>query len=221
MLYNRILCLFQNAANLGPASDFYKKLALDCSAQQVAVDLFLLNGQFADIATVCKSAELMRLNQCGWIREMTVSWHWVYVCVRHHTHHWISVSGLGKWVSLHVSLCVCQAPCTPLNHCEWIREMTVSLHASLCVYQAHCWISLSGLGKWQFQYMWIYACIKYYACQAHYCLNKSNCHVFRRFVSLKKKSPFLFLFKFFIFVLFWLELRCLLHIGWRVGRWGD
>lgn len=134
MLYNRILCLFQNAANLGPASDFYKKLALDCSAQQVAVDLFLLNGQFADIATVCKSAELMRLNQCGWIREMTVSLHWVYVCVRHHTHHWISVSGLGKWVSLHVSLCVCQAPCTPLNHCEWIREMTVSLHASLlCV----------------------------------------------------------------------------------------
>ena len=87
MLYNRILCLFQNAANLGPASDFYKKLALDCSAQQVAVDLFLLNGQFADIATVCKSAELMRLNQCGWIREMTVSLRWVYVCVRHHTHH--------------------------------------------------------------------------------------------------------------------------------------
>ncbi|XP_070186969.1 protein transport protein Sec24A-like isoform X2 [Littorina saxatilis] len=41
-----------NSSNLGPASDFYKKLALDCSAQQVAVDLFLLNGQYADIATV-------------------------------------------------------------------------------------------------------------------------------------------------------------------------
>ncbi|XP_076459524.1 protein transport protein Sec24A-like isoform X2 [Babylonia areolata] len=41
-----------NASNLGPASDFYKKLALDCSAQQVAVDLFMLNGQYADIASI-------------------------------------------------------------------------------------------------------------------------------------------------------------------------
>ncbi|KAL8561632.1 hypothetical protein ACOMHN_001364 [Nucella lapillus] len=41
-----------NASNLGPASDFYKKLALDCSAQQVAVDLFMLNGQYADLASV-------------------------------------------------------------------------------------------------------------------------------------------------------------------------
>ncbi|ELU09049.1 hypothetical protein CAPTEDRAFT_176588 [Capitella teleta] len=38
--------------NLGPATDFYKKLALDCSAQQIAVDLFLLNSQYTDIATV-------------------------------------------------------------------------------------------------------------------------------------------------------------------------
>ncbi|KAK3591332.1 hypothetical protein CHS0354_028438 [Potamilus streckersoni] len=36
----------------GPATDFYKKLALECSAQQVAVDLFLLNGQYADIASL-------------------------------------------------------------------------------------------------------------------------------------------------------------------------
>ncbi|KAL8573166.1 hypothetical protein ACOMHN_036151 [Nucella lapillus] len=41
-----------NVCNLGPASDFYKKLALDCSAQQVAVDLFMLNGQYADLASV-------------------------------------------------------------------------------------------------------------------------------------------------------------------------
>lgn len=44
----------QNVSNLGPATDFYKKLALDCSAQQTAVDLFMMNGQYADLATVCK-----------------------------------------------------------------------------------------------------------------------------------------------------------------------
>ena len=42
----------KNVQNLGPSTDFYKKLALDCSAQQIAVDLFLLNSQYADIATV-------------------------------------------------------------------------------------------------------------------------------------------------------------------------
>jgi len=46
----------QRAANrvqhLGPATDFYKKLSLDCSAQQVAVDIFMLNTQYADIASV-------------------------------------------------------------------------------------------------------------------------------------------------------------------------
>lgn len=41
-----------NSASLGPATDFYKKLALDCSAQQVAVDVFFMNGQYADIASV-------------------------------------------------------------------------------------------------------------------------------------------------------------------------
>jgi len=33
-------------------TDFYKKLSLDCSAQQIAVDMFMLNTQYADIATV-------------------------------------------------------------------------------------------------------------------------------------------------------------------------
>lgn len=42
----------KNVTNLGPATDFYKKLALECSAQQVAVDLFMLNGQYTDIASI-------------------------------------------------------------------------------------------------------------------------------------------------------------------------
>lgn len=38
--------------HLGPATDFYKRLALECSGQQIAVDLFLLNSQYCDIATL-------------------------------------------------------------------------------------------------------------------------------------------------------------------------
>ncbi|KAJ2939654.1 hypothetical protein O0L34_g14373 [Tuta absoluta] len=38
--------------HLNPATDFYKRLALDCSGAQVAVDLFLLNQQYADLATL-------------------------------------------------------------------------------------------------------------------------------------------------------------------------
>lgn len=38
--------------NMGPATDFYKKLALDCSGQQIAVDLFALNSQYVDMATL-------------------------------------------------------------------------------------------------------------------------------------------------------------------------
>ncbi|VDP86221.1 unnamed protein product [Echinostoma caproni] len=40
------------AKYLGPAIDFYKTFALDCAAQQVAVDLFVLNSQYCDIATL-------------------------------------------------------------------------------------------------------------------------------------------------------------------------
>lgn len=40
--------------NLGPATDFYKRLALECSGQQIAVDVFLLNSQYSDLATICK-----------------------------------------------------------------------------------------------------------------------------------------------------------------------
>jgi len=39
-------------ALLGPATDFYKKLALDCSGQQIAVDLFAMGGQYIDVATL-------------------------------------------------------------------------------------------------------------------------------------------------------------------------
>lgn len=42
----------KDVQNLTPATDFYKKFALDCAAEQVAVDLFLLSGQYADIATL-------------------------------------------------------------------------------------------------------------------------------------------------------------------------
>ena len=51
--------ILQDVPNLGPATDFYKKLALDCSAQQIAVDLFMLNGQFADMASIGRSILLL------------------------------------------------------------------------------------------------------------------------------------------------------------------
>lgn len=46
---------FQGVQHLGPATDFYKKLALDCSGQQIGVDLFLLSSQYADLASLCKN----------------------------------------------------------------------------------------------------------------------------------------------------------------------
>ncbi|KAJ8732247.1 hypothetical protein PYW08_014977 [Mythimna loreyi] len=42
----------KDVAHLNPATDFYKRLALDCSGAQVAVDLFLLNSQYADLASL-------------------------------------------------------------------------------------------------------------------------------------------------------------------------
>lgn len=38
--------------HLNPANDFYKRLALECSGQQIAVDLFVLNSQYVDLATI-------------------------------------------------------------------------------------------------------------------------------------------------------------------------
>ncbi|ODM90506.1 Protein transport protein Sec24A [Orchesella cincta] len=37
---------------LNPSTDFYKKLALDCSTQYIAVDLFFLNSQYCDVASI-------------------------------------------------------------------------------------------------------------------------------------------------------------------------
>ncbi|XP_074647209.1 protein transport protein Sec24A-like [Tubulanus polymorphus] len=42
----------KDVSNLGPATDFYKKMALDCSGQQIAVDLFMINSQYSDLASV-------------------------------------------------------------------------------------------------------------------------------------------------------------------------
>ncbi|CAG9822963.1 unnamed protein product [Phaedon cochleariae] len=39
-------------AHLNPANDFYKRLALECSGQQIAVDLFVVNSQYVDVATI-------------------------------------------------------------------------------------------------------------------------------------------------------------------------
>ncbi|KAK0413501.1 hypothetical protein QR680_006843 [Steinernema hermaphroditum] len=38
--------------NLGPTTDFYKSFALECTGNQIAVDLFLLNSQYNDLATL-------------------------------------------------------------------------------------------------------------------------------------------------------------------------
>ncbi|VDK42061.1 unnamed protein product [Anisakis simplex] len=43
--------------NLGPATDFYKSLALECTGYQIAIDLFLLNTQYADLATLSEMAK--------------------------------------------------------------------------------------------------------------------------------------------------------------------
>lgn len=42
----------KDVQHLSPATDFYKKLALDCSGQQVAVDLFLLSSRYCDLASL-------------------------------------------------------------------------------------------------------------------------------------------------------------------------
>lgn len=47
-------------AHLNPATDFYKRYALECSGYQIAVDLFLLNQQYSDLATICKFPNLLK-----------------------------------------------------------------------------------------------------------------------------------------------------------------
>nr|XP_023013685.1 protein transport protein Sec24A [Leptinotarsa decemlineata] len=38
--------------HLNPVNDFYKRIALECSGQQIAVDLFVVNSQYVDVATI-------------------------------------------------------------------------------------------------------------------------------------------------------------------------
>ncbi|XP_016374670.1 protein transport protein Sec24A [Sinocyclocheilus rhinocerous] len=42
----------KDVQHLSPATDFYKKLALDCSGHHVAVDLFLLSAQYSDLSSL-------------------------------------------------------------------------------------------------------------------------------------------------------------------------
>ncbi|XP_065059218.1 protein transport protein Sec24A-like [Rhopilema esculentum] len=42
----------KDSQKLNPATDFYKKLALDCAGDQVAIDLFVLTGQYVDLASL-------------------------------------------------------------------------------------------------------------------------------------------------------------------------
>lgn len=43
---------------LNPITDFYKKLALDCSEHQIAVDLFDLSSSYSDLASVSQIAKV-------------------------------------------------------------------------------------------------------------------------------------------------------------------
>jgi len=42
----------KDSQKLSPVTDFYKNLALDCAGDQVAIDLFILTGQFVDLASL-------------------------------------------------------------------------------------------------------------------------------------------------------------------------
>uniref|UniRef100_A0A8C2FMC3 SEC24 homolog B, COPII coat complex component n=1 Tax=Cyprinus carpio TaxID=7962 RepID=A0A8C2FMC3_CYPCA len=55
----------KNVLHLGPATDFYKKLALDCSGQQIGVDLFLLSSQYSDLASL-ESKSVERTKKLPW-----------------------------------------------------------------------------------------------------------------------------------------------------------
>ncbi|CAI4228469.1 unnamed protein product [Auanema sp. JU1783] len=43
--------------NLGPANDFYKRVSLECTGHQIALDLFMFNSQYSDIATLSEVAK--------------------------------------------------------------------------------------------------------------------------------------------------------------------
>ena len=39
---------------MSASTDFYKKIALECSSQQIAMDLFVCTSQYVDLVTICK-----------------------------------------------------------------------------------------------------------------------------------------------------------------------
>uniref|UniRef100_A0A8R1DM97 Uncharacterized protein n=1 Tax=Caenorhabditis japonica TaxID=281687 RepID=A0A8R1DM97_CAEJA len=47
----------EGGQNLGPATDFYKALSLECTGQQICLDLFMFNTQYADLATLSEVAK--------------------------------------------------------------------------------------------------------------------------------------------------------------------
>ncbi len=52
-----VMCLSpQDQLKMAASTDFYKKLAVECSAQQIAVDLFAFSSprRFIDLATLCE-----------------------------------------------------------------------------------------------------------------------------------------------------------------------
>lgn len=47
--------MFSNQeCDVTPASDHYKKLALDCTAVQMGIDIFSFSSQYMDLATLCE-----------------------------------------------------------------------------------------------------------------------------------------------------------------------
>lgn len=64
VLYNALSFSLQDQLNMSAGSDFYKKLALECSAQQIAVDLFVFSNtsQFLDLPTICKLLFILSIN---------------------------------------------------------------------------------------------------------------------------------------------------------------
>ena len=42
----------KDTQSLNPATDFYKKLALECAGEQIAIDIFVLAGQYIDLASL-------------------------------------------------------------------------------------------------------------------------------------------------------------------------
>ncbi|CAI2350729.1 unnamed protein product [Caenorhabditis sp. 36 PRJEB53466] len=47
----------EGGQNLGPATDFYKALSLECTGTQICLDLFMFNTQYADLATLSEVAK--------------------------------------------------------------------------------------------------------------------------------------------------------------------